>query len=389
MPIKICVATSTRADYGILSPLLKRLDTDERFTLTIAVTGTHLEDRFGHTVDEIEKDGFAPERVPIMDVASAGHVFVSDIMANALGLFGRFFSDRHFDLLVVLGDRSEMAAIACAAVNARLPIAHIAGGETSEGAIDECYRHAITKMSLLHFPSCETYRRRVIQLGEDPSRVFNVGSLSVENILNAAPYPMDKLSAELALPLESAPYAVVTFHPVTQESGTAMAQLHELMAAMQARDDLLYIITKANADEDGDRINAEWETFARENAHCRLVASLGMQRYLSAVKNAVMVLGNSSSGIIEAPVCRVPTVNIGDRQKGRLRTESIIDCAPVRKDILAAMEKACDAPFVRRVKALEIPYGDGDTARRIVTVLKEEMTRPLNVKKKFYDLPMA
>ena len=385
MPVKICAVTSTRADYGILSPLLKKLREDDFFDFTLAATGTHLSDAYGHTVEEILRDGFRPVLLPILKGEIRNATDVSRVMAESLLQFSAFFAEREFDLLLVLGDRYEIAAICCAAVNCRLPIAHLHGGETTEGAIDECYRHAITKMSWLHFPAAEAYRRRIIQLGEDPERVFNVGALAVENIREAADYPLEKLAEETGLPLREKNYAVVTFHPVTQEEGTAEGQMRALLEAMDGRRDLLYLITKSNADEGGGRINAIWDEYGAERENCRVVSSLGMRRYLSAVKHSLMALGNSSSGILEAPVCGVPTVNIGERQKGRLRAGTVIDCRPERDDILAAMNEA-----ERRARQGMKPdplFGDGTTSERILRILKEKMTEKPDLKKKFLDLP--
>lgn len=386
MPVNICAVTSTRADYGILSPLLKRLDSDPFFRLTLVATGTHLLDAFGRTVDEIRTDGFAPLEAPIMEHAPETSTEVSRIMGNALCWFSEFFEKERFSLLLVLGDRYEIAAVCCAAVNARLPIAHLHGGETTAGAIDECYRHAITKMSSLHFPCCEAYRRRILQLGEAPEDVYNVGALGVENIRNLPPYPMERLVEEVGLPLHQRPFALVTFHPVTREEGTALCQLRELTTAMERRDDLLYLITKSNADEGGGLVNAAWDAFAERHANCRAVASLGMRRYMTAMKHSVMVLGNSSSGILEAPICGVPTVNIGERQKGRLRAASVLDCAPKSPAILAAMARVSDPDFRAVVGALPCPYGDGHTSEKITAILKARLSTPIDLKKAFHDL---
>lgn len=382
MPVKICVVTSTRADYGILSPLLKKLD--NAFDLTVAATGTHLLDAFGHTVDEIISDGFNPVQIPIIQDGVGSAIVPSRVMAECLIRFSAFFDENSFDLLVLLGDRYEIAAIGCAAVNSRLPIAHLHGGETTEGAIDECYRHAITKMSWFHFPATELYRRRIIQLGEDPVRVFNVGALAVENIRASRPYSLNKLAEYLALPLKPRNYAVVTFHPVTQESGTVEAQMTELMAAMDSRKDLYYIVTKSNADEGGGTINALWDEYGKDRPNCSVVSSLGKERYLSALSNSLMCLGNSSSGILEAPICGVPTVNIGDRQKGRMRASTVIDCKPDREDILKAIGEAED-----RSEDIEpdMIYGCGNTSDRIVEILKEKMKEPISLKKAFRDIP--
>ena len=385
-PVSICAVTSTRADYGILSPLLKRLDGDSFFNLTIAATGTHLLDAFGHTIDEILSDGFIPVEIPILDRAPESPAEVSRVMGNALSRFGDFFADRKFSLLLVLGDRYEIEAVCCAAVNARIPIAHLHGGETTAGAVDECYRHAITKMSSLHFPACEAYRQRILQMGEAPENVYAAGALAVENIRNLESYPFSRLAQETGLPLERRPYALVTFHPVTQEEGSALQQVRELIRAMEQRNDLCYLITKSNADEGGSVINAAWDAFSCQRENCRVTASLGMRRYITALKHSRMMIGNSSSGILEAPVCGIPTVNIGDRQKGRLRTPGILDCAPECAAILKAMERADSPDFRESVKNLPCPYGNGDTSFRITEILKTRLKNPIDLKKEFRDL---
>lgn len=379
MPVRICAVTSTRADYGILSPLLKKLD--KAFDLTVVATGTHLLEAYGHTVDEIVKDGFKPVRIGIF---TGGDINPSAAMAECLLRFDPFFRENRFDLLLVLGDRYEIDAICCAAVNCRLPIAHLHGGETTEGAIDECYRHSITKMSWFHFPATEAYRRRIIQLGEAPDRVFNVGALAVENIRAVKDMPLEQVAEHVHLPLKPRNYVTVTFHPVTQEDGTVEKQMRALMAAMDMRSDLYYIVTKSNADEGGETINAMWDAYGRERPNCSVVASLGMVRYLSAVKNSLMVLGNSSSGILEAPVCGVPTVNIGDRQKGRIRASTVIDCLPERESIHRAMLEA-EARMRKGVQPDAI-YGCGDTSDQIVGILKEKLKEPIDLKKSFWNL---
>ena len=384
MPVKVCAVTSTRADYGILSPLLKKLKVDPFFDLRIAATGTHLLPSFGSTVGEIIRDGFDPVKVPIFRTEPGDAEAESLAMAESLIRFTRLFLEEQYALLLVLGDRYEIEAVCCAAVNCRLPIVHLHGGETTEGAIDECYRHAITKMSWLHFPAAEAYRKRIIQMGEDSERVYNVGALAVENIRAAEDYPLAKLAEETGLPLAKGNYAIVTFHPVTQESGTAKEQMKALTRAMDRREDLNYLITKSNADEGGARINAIWDDYCAERTNCRAVFSLGMRRYLAALRGCRMVIGNSSSGIIEAPVCGVPTVNIGDRQKGRLKAASVIDCAPETGAILSAMEKA--EIMWREGLSPDPLFGDGTTSEQIIRILKEKLQKPVDLKKHFVDL---
>lgn len=384
---KICVLTSTRADYGILRPLLFALSEDEDLDLRLAVTGSHLSENFGMTVWEIEADGFPIDvRVPIIQRGKTFSAMPSE-MARAMEGFGDYFQDHRPALLVALGDRYETFAACAAAVSACVPIAHLHGGETTEGALDECFRHCITKMSYLHFTATEAYRNRVIQLGEDPARVYNVGGLGVENALHTAFLSPEELEASLDFPLFQKPYVVTTFHPVTLELGSAGRQVGELLSAMAERTDLNFLITKSNADTGGQEINERLDAFAEKHSHCRVTASLGMRRYMSALKYAHCVLGNSSSGLLEAPSFGIPTVNIGDRQRGRIQADSVINCRPEKEDILRALEKACSQEF-RRVAADAVnPYGDGNTSGKIRRIIKDTLrSGKIDLKKKFYDI---
>lgn len=392
MPKKhIAIATSTRADYGILKPLIERLKQEEAFETGLLVTGMHLCESFGMTVQEIERDGNPISvRIPILENGDSAQN-VSDTMANTLRGFAEYFSVNRPDLLIVLGDRYEIMAVCIAAVNEGIPIAHLHGGETTEGAIDECVRHAITKMSYLHFTATEKYRERVIQLGETPERVFAVGALGVENICRLELMQENELRYELGL--TDLPYVSVTFHPVTMEQGQAGKQLRELLAAMDeftGKYAVQYVVTKANADAGGRGINRILEEYAatRENVH--LYTSLGMYRYLSSLKYCAFVLGNSSSGIIEAPSFGVPTVNIGDRQRGRIQAESVLNCKPEKKEILSAMDRAMSIEWQEHCKKIENPYGKGDTSERIVEVLKDFLlNEKIALKKSFYDIDRA
>ena len=380
---KITIVTATRAEYGILHPLIMRLLACDQWETQVVVTGTHLEEEFGYTCREIEQDGVPVYRkIPITEKGDDAYA-VSRTMANALCGFGAYFKEEKPDLLILLGDRTEMLAIASAAMNERIPIAHLHGGELTQGAVDECVRHALTKMSYLHFASTEAYRNRIIQMGEEPSRVYNVGALGVENILREQLLSPQELKESVDFPADR-PYAVVTFHPVTLEKATAEQQVRELLAAMRQREDLFFLITKANSDAGGRRINELLETETKKCSNMKLVASLGMKRYLSAVKYAKFVLGNSSSGIIEAPAMQTPTVNIGDRQQGRIMAKSIINCAPERSSILAAIDRAMDMQGL----VFENPYGDGHTSEKIVAILEKYMSLDhIDLKKKFYDHP--
>lgn len=379
--MKTAVVTATRAEYGILQPLIRKLHQDSGVELQLLVTGTHLSEKYGNTQREIEQDGFPVfARFPILMQGNAP-ADISRIMARALEQFAGYFERETPDCVVVLGDRTEMLGVCAAAMNAGVPIAHLHGGELTEGAVDDCVRHSITKMAYLHFPSTEVYRKRIIQMGEAPERVFNVGALSVENILHVPLLDRDEIEREAGIPAGT-PYAVVTFHPVTRENGREREQVKQLIAAMERSSGYFYLITKANADAGGDTVNALLEDFTSRSANAGLVASLGMRRYLSAVRHASFVLGNSSSGIVEAPCLGTPTVNIGDRQKGRLMADSIVNCLPETDDILQAMALA--AGMEHRPSFL---YGDGETSGKIVDILKKTFGdgRP-DLKKAFYDI---
>lgn len=388
---KICVLTTTRADYGILRPLLYRLSSDSQIDLLIAVSGTHLLDSFGMTVHEIEADGFSVDaKLSILTRDNDTPETMTHIMARALEKFGKYFTARNPDLLVVLGDRFEVFSICAAAVSACIPIAHIHGGEATEGLMDECFRHSITKMSHLHFTAAEAYRKRVIQLGEGPDRVFNVGAMGVENALHTHILPPEEMEAHLNFPLFQRPYVVVTFHPVTLEVSTQKAQIEELLLAIEQRRDLNFLITKSNADIGGEYINAQWDAFAADHSNCCVVSSLGMRRYMSALKYAVCVMGNSSSGIIEVPSFGIATINIGNRQRGRVQADSVINCAPFKRDILQALELACSEPFRKKAASVKNPYGDGNSSERIHDILKTILSAGrLDLKKPFYDIDFS
>lgn len=378
---KIAIVTATRAEYGILRPLIVRMRKEPEFTVQLLVTGTHLSEAYGNTVSEIEADGIPVfEKIPILEMGNSAYD-ISKTMANALTGFAQYFREQQPHLFMVLGDRTEILGMCAAALNEHIPIAHLHGGELTEGAVDDCIRHAVTKMSYLHFPATEVYRRRIIQLGEHPLRVYNVGALGVENILHTPLLTEQQIRKEVGIP-EAMPYAVVTFHPVTMEPGAAEAQVMELIRAMQAKNQYFYLVTKANADAGGALVNERLADAQQKTNHMKLVSSLGMKRYLSAVKYASFVLGNSSSGIIEAPALGTPTVNIGDRQKGRLMAESVVGCEPVAEAIQMAIYRAAQMPH-----SPSHLYGDGNTSEKIVGILKEFFqTDYRHWKKTFYDV---
>lgn len=383
----ICILTTTRAEYGLLKNVILRLREESGFRVNVIATGMHLDKAFGETYQEIEKDGIPIEaKIPILSEKD-GAAGMSETMAQALVKFGDYFAVNKQDMLVVLGDRYETMAVCIAAMNAQIPIAHIHGGEVTEGAVDDAIRHSITKMSFLHFTSTEVYRKRVIQLGESPDRVFCVGALGVENILHQKLLEKAELEESLQFDLKGK-YCLVTFHPVTLEERTETEQLEELLQALDEMREYHYLITKANADAGGRTINARLEEFAamrRERVY--LTESLGMIRYLSAMKYCSMVIGNSSSGILEAPVMGVPTINIGDRQRGRIQADSIVNCEPFCQAIKEAVERAETAEFRRMMEEQSLPFGDGNTSGRIVCRIKEYLfEKDINLKKKFYDV---
>lgn len=381
---KVCVLTATRAEYGLLKTVIKKLKQREEIDVRVVVTGAHLSSEFGLTYREIAKDGINIDKKIEILLSSDSTVSVSKSMGLAMISFAEYFHDSKPDLLVVLGDRYETIAVCLAAMNERIPIAHLHGGETTEGAIDEAIRHSITKMSSLHFVSTEKYRKRVIQLGEHPNTVFNVGAMGVENALKTKLLSRDELQKALGIELRPH-YAVVTFHPVTLENDTAEQQVKEVLEALVTFDNFDYIITKANADASGISINNIIDEFCenRDNMYC--FYSLGVQRYLSAVKYADMVIGNSSSGLIEVPSFGIPTINIGDRQKGRIKAESVFDCEPSKEDIINTINLAINKKDM--MGKIVNPYEGVNTSEEIVNIICEFVKKDKNVlKKKFYDL---
>lgn len=378
---KVAIVTSTRAEYGILTPLIRAIEIDPDLQLELIVTGTHLSKKYGNTISFIEEDGFLISyKIPIMTEGNRP-CDISEMMANALKEFAHCFANDTPDMLVILGDRTEMLGVAAAAMNERIPIAHIHGGEVTQGAVDDCIRHSLTKMSFLHFTSTEVYRRRVVQLGESPDRVFNVGALGVENILHEDLMTESEIKNLLEIPANMK-YAVVTYHPVTLENFTAAEQTKELCRGMEQAQEIFYLITMANSDSGGDEVNWILDEYAACHVqNAKIVSNLGMKKYLSAVKYASFVLGNSSSGIIEAPVLGTPTVNIGDRQKGRLMAETVITCEPVYESILKAVRTA----EKMRHKATYM-YGNGNTSQKIVEIIKRYLLdEKIDLKKRFYD----
>jgi len=387
---KICVFTGTRAEYGLLKPLMDEIVKDDSLRLQLLVSGMHLSPEFGLTYKVIENDGFViDEKVEILLSADTPSG-ISKSMGLGLVGYADALSRLAPDLAVILGDRFECLAMACACLNARTPIAHIHGGETTLGAVDEAFRHCITKMGHLHFTSTEEYRRRVIQLGEHPDRVFNVGAVGIENIRNMALLNRQELEKEIGFDLGER-YFLVTFHPVTLEKATAEVQFKNLLSALDkstsaaaGREKIIF--TKANADTDGRIINRLIDEYVAMNpAKAIAFTSMGQLKYLSAMQHCAAVVGNSSSGIVEAPSIKALTLNIGDRQKGRVRAKSVIDCEPEIESIEKALKKALSPDFVDSLQDLINPYEKSGAAQAILDVLKGSDLENI-IKKEFYDL---
>ncbi len=383
---KICVVTGTRAEYGLLKPLIKRIDCDKDLKLQLVVTGMHLSPEFGLTYQEIEQDGFAiTERNEMLLSSDTPNGITKSVGLGTIG-FADIFTKIEPDMVIILGDRYEAFAAAAAAMVHRIPIAHIHGGELTLGAIDDAIRHSITKMSTLHFTSTKEYKKRVIQLGEEPDHVFCVGALSVENIKTQNLMSREKLSQSIGFSLDMT-YVMVTFHPVTLENNTAGEQFENLLAALEQYKEYHIIFTKANADTDGRIINQKIDQYVEWN-HDRAIAfvSLGMIRYLSALQYCEMVIGNSSSGITEAPSFHVPTINIGNRQSGRIRAESVIDCGNRVEEISAAIEKAKRLKSEGMLQNMENPYEKSGTSKNIYSEIKKYLLQHKTIEKKFYDI---
>lgn len=385
---KIGVLTASRAEYGLLRPLINALTSYDDFEVLVYVTGMHLSAEFGWTYHEIENDGYEIAiKIPIL-LNSDTPASISKSMGLAMIGFADYFEENTPDLLVVLGDRFETQAVCCTALNARIPIAHLYGGETTEGAVDEAYRHSITKMSYLHFTSTEDYRTRVVQLGENPERVFNVGSLGVENVKHISLLSKDETEKSIGFILDK-PYALITFHPVTLEPNTAEMQFRELLYAIDSCSNMKFIFTKANCDTGGRIINKMIDEYTHDHNNAILFDSLGVIRYLSCMKYAAIVIGNSSSGLIEAPSFGVPTVNIGNRQQGRIRGQSIIDCDPESNCIKIAINEALTDGYKNKARMAKNPYGDGNASKAISEILHKALKSDIKIKKKFYDITHA
>ena len=383
MARKICVVTGTRAEYGLLYWLMKEIKADNDLQLQIIATGMHLSPEFGLTYKQIEKEFKIDKKIEML-LSSDTPIGISKSMGLAQISFAESFEELKPDIIVVLGDRYEIFSAVSAAMIARIPIAHLHGGETTEGAFDESIRHSITKMSHLHFTATNEYKNRVIQLGENPQRVFNVGGMGIENIKRLKLLSKEEFEKSIDFKLNKKSI-LVTFHPVTLENSTAKDQFQELLDAIDELDDTSIIFTKANSDTDGRVINQMIDEYVSKNINKSVgFTSLGQLRYLSALQYINAVVGNSSSGLAEAPSFNIGTINIGDRQKGRIKADSVIDCKPSKNSIQQAFIKLFTKEFQKSLKTNKNPYGDGCASQEIIKVIKELDLKNI-LKKSFYD----
>ena len=368
----IAVVTATRAEYGLLTPLLRKLTEAEDITPHLLVSGTHLSERFGYTIRQIEADGFPIEAcIPILDEDFTGtELQAVRAAARAAEQTAAVFQKAHYDAVAVLGDRYELLGFCTAAVICRVPVIHIHGGEITEGAIDDKIRHAVTKLASLHFPSIEPYARRIVQMGEPPERVFPVGALGIDNITSLTLPDKTQLMQELHIP-DGLPLAAVTFHPVTVESPEAAAQEAEEVLNALLETGVYAVVTMPNSDVGSDGVYARICRAAELHPErIALHKSLGQKRYLGLLRHADVMVGNSSSGILESASFGLPTVDIGDRQRGRLRPENVIHCECTRPEIAAAIRKGLDPVFREKLNGYVNPYGDGHAAERMTEIIR-------------------
>ncbi len=384
MKRKVVIFTSTRAEYGLLRRVVLEIQNSVSLDLKLLVSGTHLNSNHGLTIKEIQSDGVKEIECIDIELNNDSAKGICRSMGLAIEKYGTFLQDALPDIILLLGDRYETFCCAAAAQICRVPVAHIHGGERTEGLIDEAFRHSITKMSHLHFPCSEEYRKRIIQMGESPKRVYNVGSLGVENIRNMKLMELSELEESIGLKLDK-PFFLITFHPVTLEKNSSEKQFAQLLAALDSYPDYQCIFTGANADTDGNIINQLTKEYVKlYPERCFEISSLGYLRYLSAMKLCKAVVGNSSSGILEAPVFKVPTVNIGDRQKGRIQTKSIVDCEPLKDQILKSIKQGISKQFQLNLKEMKISHEKDGTTRKIVEILKTIELKTI-LKKSFFD----
>jgi len=385
MTRKVCVVTGTRAEFGLLRCLMQEIQHEPELELQVLATGMHLSPEFGLTYQEIEQAGFVIDAKVEMLLSADTATAVTKSMGLGLISYADAYERLAPDLIIVLGDRFEIFAATAAAMIAGIPVAHLHGGETTEGAFDEAMRHSITKMSHLHFVAAEEYRRRVIQLGEQPERVFLVGGLGIDAIKRIK--LLDREALEESLGFKFGPRnLLITFHPVTLEGQISSGQqMAELLAALGELDDTHLLFTMPNADTGGRELAAMVNQFAATRKNVRVYTSLGQLRYLSCMKYVDAVVGNSSSGLAEAPSMGIATINIGDRQKGRLSASSVINCEPTQQSISEALSTVFDPSFRSTLTSTKNPYGSGGASEKIAKIIKNHDLKNL-LKKSFFNL---
>lgn len=383
--MKICVVTGTRAEFGLLKGLIKKIQAESCFSLQVIATGTHLSHEFGLTYKEIEDENIKIDYKVEMLLSSDTSSGIVKSMGLGLIGFSDAFENLQPEAIIILGDRFELISIASAATIYKIPIIHIHGGEITEGAYDDSIRHAITKLSHIHFTSTETYSKRVIQLGEFPNFVFNVGALGVDNILNEKLFDRTEIENELSIKFKKYNF-MVAYHPETLGDSNVFDQFEIFLNAIKNQPDSFFIFTKTNADSNGRIINEMIEKYVSIHPENSIMfSSLGSKRFLSILKESTAIIGNSSSGIIEAPSLKVPTINIGDRQKGRIQADSVINIKMNENEIFQAFEKVKNIDFTNQIKSVSNPYGNGDTSNKMIQILKN--INFLNLKRKaFYDI---
>ena len=381
---KICIITGSRAEYGLLYWLMKQINSNKDLELQLIVTGMHLSSDFGLTYKEIEKDFKINKKID-MDLSDDTSLSISKSMGLAQISFSEAYNEIKPDIITVLGDRYEIFSAVSAAMIANVPIAHIHGGELSEGSWDNNIRHSISKMAHIHFAATELYKKRIIQLGEDPRKIYNVGGLGIENIKKIKLLSKYQFEDSIKFKLNKK-NILVTYHPVTLENDTSKEHFQELLNAIDNLNNTNIIFTKANSDLNGRVINQMIDDYVLKNYKKSIsFISLGQLRYLSALKYVDAVVGNSSSGLLEAPSFNVGTINIGDRQKGRIKAESVIDCLPERKVIIESIEKIYTREFQELLKTVKNPYDNGQSSIKIVDVLKNLNLENI-LKKEFYNI---
>ncbi|MCL2651777.1 MAG: UDP-N-acetylglucosamine 2-epimerase [Candidatus Azobacteroides sp.] len=381
---KICVITGSRAEYGLMSRLMRLIKEDNDLQLQIIATNMHLSPEFGLTYKEIESDGFTIDKKVHMLLSSDTANATAKSVGIGIAGFADAYEDLKPDMIIVLGDRYEILAAVSAALFYKIPVTHLYGGEITEGAYDDAIRHSITKMSHLHFTSTEEYRRRIIQMGENPETVYYVGALGCDNIRQVSLMNKEELEKSLNFPVDRKTI-LVTFHPVTMESNTAETQFKELLSAIDSFNDLRVVFTMPNSDTDSRIIMNLIKKYVAKNPQKAIwFTSLGMKRYLSVLQYIGAVVGNSSSGIAEVPSFHIPTLNIGDRQKGRIAAASVLHSLPVEDDIKKKLAMITESGYSESLKNVVNPYNKPNTAQEIVRIIKERVN--ISVVKKFYDI---